>query len=252
MRVYIAGPLFTPDERHRLEEVARTVEETGHEPVLPYDPDEGPLAGTREQAYRRCVDSLRSVDAVVAVLDGADVDSGTAFEAGMARARGLPVLGVRTDHRTLGEEGVVNLMLQLGVTRLLRLDAWSDLPEELAAFLRDPPTDAGSRLVRDRVPALRKNAGEDLNVERVEGEAYVTELKRFLVASAEELLNADEVEEKDAVADLLEAVETLIEARAFGKDSLRRVKQRREDEFGALDQGYVVSERAPTQEGRSS
>ncbi len=248
MRVYIAGPLFTPDEQHRLEEVAAAVETTGHTPVLPYDPEEGPLAGSREGAYQRCVDALRTVDAVVAVLDGVDVDSGTAFEVGMARARDLPVLGLRTDHRTLGEEGVVNLMLHLGVSRLLRLADWSELPEELASFLRDPPGSGGRRLVRDRVPALRRKAGEDVEVERVEGEAYVTELKRFLVTSAEALLAADEVEEKDALADLLEAVETLIATRAFAKDSLRRVKQRREDELGGLEQGYVVHA-APDDEG---
>ena len=49
-------------------------------------------------------------DVVVAVLDGAAVDSGTAFEVGYAYARGKPLIGVRTDFRPQQERGT-NLML---------------------------------------------------------------------------------------------------------------------------------------------
>lgn len=52
---------------------------------------------------------------MVAVLDGADVDSGTAWEIGYAYAKGKPVLGLRTDFRTLGIEGNVNLMIESSV-----------------------------------------------------------------------------------------------------------------------------------------
>jgi len=46
------------------------------------------------------VAELSRCDMVVALLDGADVDSGVAFEIGYARGLGKPVLGVRTDYRT--------------------------------------------------------------------------------------------------------------------------------------------------------
>jgi nucleoside 2-deoxyribosyltransferase len=55
---------------------------------------------------------LNSSDIVVAVLDGVDVDSGTAWEIGYAYAKGKPVIGLRTDFRTLSD-GVVNLMVEM-------------------------------------------------------------------------------------------------------------------------------------------
>jgi hypothetical protein len=47
----------------------------------------------------RNVTLLRAADAVLAVLDGSDVDSGVAAEVGYASAIGRPVVGLRTDER---------------------------------------------------------------------------------------------------------------------------------------------------------
>ena len=45
------------------------------------------------------LDAINHCDAVVAILDGADVDSGTCIEMGYAKAKGKLVVGVRTDFR---------------------------------------------------------------------------------------------------------------------------------------------------------
>jgi nucleoside 2-deoxyribosyltransferase len=57
---------------------------------------------------------IRQSVAVFAVLDGVDVDSGTASEIGFAAALGLPVVGWRSDQRLAGEntESVVNLQVE--------------------------------------------------------------------------------------------------------------------------------------------
>ena len=57
---------------------------------------------------------IRSVDILVAVLDGVDVDSGTAAEIGYAAAVGTVVVGYRTDWRSSGdnEAAIVNLQLE--------------------------------------------------------------------------------------------------------------------------------------------
>ena len=62
---------------------------------------------------------LRSCDAVLAVLDGTDVDSGTASEIGCAFALGKKVNGYRGDFRRSGEnEGVlVNLQVQYWIEK---------------------------------------------------------------------------------------------------------------------------------------
>ena len=53
-------------------------------------------------------------DMVLAVLDGADVDSGTAAEIGYAFAKGKPILGYRGDFRLSAdnEGSIVNLQVE--------------------------------------------------------------------------------------------------------------------------------------------
>src|SRR5579884_3294495 len=61
--------------------------------------------------------AIRRSDLVVAVLDGVDVDSGTASEMGFAYGLGKPVWGLRTDFRATGENAgaIVNLQVQYWV-----------------------------------------------------------------------------------------------------------------------------------------
>jgi nucleoside 2-deoxyribosyltransferase len=56
--------------------------------------------------------------AVLASLDGQDVDSGTALEIGYAFAKGLLIVGLRTDIRRCSdnEGSVVNLMIETCIT----------------------------------------------------------------------------------------------------------------------------------------
>lgn len=56
---------------------------------------------------------IRSVDSLVAVLDGVDVDSGTAGEIGFAYGLGLPCFGLRTDFRVTGDNEAAGINLQL-------------------------------------------------------------------------------------------------------------------------------------------
>ena len=57
-------------------------------------------------------DDLDQADIVVAVIDGADADSGTAWEMGYAYAQNKPVIAFRTDFRRAGMHEQVNLMLE--------------------------------------------------------------------------------------------------------------------------------------------
>ena len=60
---------------------------------------------------------LAQAGAELAVLDGPDVDSGTAAEIGWAAARGCPVIGLRTDFRLADHEAApVNLQVEDFIT----------------------------------------------------------------------------------------------------------------------------------------
>ena len=112
MRVYVASPLgFTEAGR----EFSRTrllplIRAAGHDPVDPWALSaSGP--GTDLGAVNR--DALDAADLVLAVLDGPDVDSGTAAEIGYAFARGKRIVGYRSDLRRAGEHEGVRVNLQV-------------------------------------------------------------------------------------------------------------------------------------------
>lgn len=70
----------------------------------------GPFAA---EVARRNIGALRNSELLVAVLDGQEVDSGTAAEVGFAAGLSLPCFGLRTDRRDSGEPGAtVNLQVE--------------------------------------------------------------------------------------------------------------------------------------------
>ena len=60
-----------------------------------------------------CKSGIDGSDAVIAIMDGPDPDSGTCFECGYAYAKNKPIFTVRTDFRKSGDtfESRFNLML---------------------------------------------------------------------------------------------------------------------------------------------
>ena len=71
------------------------------------------LVEVNARVGRRNAEFLDRCDGVLAVLDGADVDSGTAAEIGYAMARGKPVVGLRTDLRPGGDNQATPVNLQV-------------------------------------------------------------------------------------------------------------------------------------------
>jgi len=137
--VYFAAPLFTLAEKQFNLTLAEALREMGFRIHLPQEfvsasPDQ---PGFYEIAFKGCVAYIDRSDALIAIADGPDADSGTCFEIGYAYARGLPVILVRTDFRSSEDDGV-NLMLSQCATHYVRdteggIDA---LAESIGACLR--------------------------------------------------------------------------------------------------------------------
>jgi nucleoside 2-deoxyribosyltransferase len=72
------------------------------------------LAEINRELGRANAESIDQAEGVVAILDGVDVDSGTAAEIGYAYALGKQVYGLRTDFRLAGDNygSIVNLQVQ--------------------------------------------------------------------------------------------------------------------------------------------
>ena len=137
MDVYLASPIFTQVERLWNRKLARLLAEAlgeGSRVVLPQDFREKKRFNAREtypHLFKRCLAAIEKADAVVAILDGADADSGTAFEMGYAHARGVPIVGVRTDFRR-GQDRGVNVMCGQACAKYVYEMSFREKPEQLA------------------------------------------------------------------------------------------------------------------------
>ena len=102
--IYIAGPLFNSHERAYIEQIARIVESAGYKTFVPHR-DAGILTEFREDMriniFRTDMDALNKAEGCVALLTGADHDSGTCAEIGYLNAKGIPVVGITDDIRWL-------------------------------------------------------------------------------------------------------------------------------------------------------
>jgi nucleoside 2-deoxyribosyltransferase len=122
-KIVLFGPLFTQAERVWNRMLKRAIEEQGlgeWQVTLPQDEAAKFIHGTdidgdgiAQDCFERAVDA----DLAVAILDGADADSGTCVEIAWRKGRNIaaPVIGVRTDFREGADKGS-NLMLRRGKT----------------------------------------------------------------------------------------------------------------------------------------
>jgi nucleoside 2-deoxyribosyltransferase len=108
LKVYFAGPLFTPYERGFIDECAAQLRAAGFDVFVPHE-HELALDGTvtAERIFAKDWAALSGADAVLALLDGPMIDDGTACEIGIFHAlmKSDPakkgIVGLATDLRAL-------------------------------------------------------------------------------------------------------------------------------------------------------
>ena len=102
MRIYLAGPLFTTPERDWNVGLAARLRSGGHEVFVPQDHPAAERTG--KAIFLKDLEGLDWADTVVAIMDGADPDSGTCWECGYSYAKGKTVVLFRSDFRGSGDE----------------------------------------------------------------------------------------------------------------------------------------------------
>jgi len=138
MKIYLAGPFGFSEAGRAFHDghVVREIVRFGHVPLDPWAMHETdpaldaeikaaiamPYGAAKRDTWRRLnmrigaknQALIETCDVVFAVLDGVDVDSGTAAEIGYAFARGKPILGYRGDFRLSAdnEGSLVNLQVE--------------------------------------------------------------------------------------------------------------------------------------------
>jgi nucleoside 2-deoxyribosyltransferase len=126
MKIYLAGPLFSEAERDWMSKLKGQIESLAAKSgrsvqvIWPYElitQEEIDALGrlAKDEIFSRCKSHLDGTDLVIALLDGSQVDDGTAWEIGYyyALKRGK-IIGIRTDFRRAGESdgAKVNSMIE--------------------------------------------------------------------------------------------------------------------------------------------
>jgi nucleoside 2-deoxyribosyltransferase len=83
MRIYLAGPMFTPYERSFLADCAGRLRSEGFDVFVPHEHGLVGRDATAEAVYAVDAGGVESADAVLALLDGPSIDDGTACEIGL-------------------------------------------------------------------------------------------------------------------------------------------------------------------------
>jgi nucleoside 2-deoxyribosyltransferase len=147
IKIYFGAPLFTQAEWRWNATVAGRLRDLGFEVVLPQERAEPMLKGDEafdsRGLFSANVADIERADVVVAVLDGADADSGTCWESGYAYKAGRPVIGLRTDLRGGGDDpkAAANLMLSQSCSEFVTVppakrDDTSWVSERIAKAIR--------------------------------------------------------------------------------------------------------------------
>lgn len=140
MRIYLAGPLFTEAEQNWHRAFKKELEEAGYQVVWPYellDQEEVARLGANAHLHIFQEDkrALEGSDIVVALLDGPQVDDGTAWEIGYAYALEKPVFGIRTDFRNGGDTADCPANAMIAASCVLIATSRAQLLAALAARL---------------------------------------------------------------------------------------------------------------------
>jgi nucleoside 2-deoxyribosyltransferase len=118
MKLYFAGPLFTTPERTWNAEVTAALRAAGHAVFLPQEQEPGKDG---PGIFATDVGGIDWADGLIAIMDGPDPDSGTAWEVGYAFGTKKSIVLIRTDNRQLaGPSGDYNPMLTQAAT--VRID----------------------------------------------------------------------------------------------------------------------------------
>ena len=131
MKVYIAAPLFTDEEKQIIRQVAHLIKEAGHEVYLPMENGvHNPWSHSNQDwgklLFDKDVAGIDSCDSVVAIYYGMDSDTGTSWELGYAFAKSKRVV---VFHNYNIDTDIGSLMICNGAHMNVRY--MSDIPKAL-------------------------------------------------------------------------------------------------------------------------
>ncbi|MDP4209847.1 MAG: nucleoside 2-deoxyribosyltransferase [Bacteroidota bacterium] len=130
-QIYLAGPLFSLAEIEFNQRLCDYLISLGYKVFLPQNECRGKEG---REIFETCENGINTSSVVLAILDGADADSGTCWECGYAYAKGLPIIALRTDFRQSGDTKGFNAMLYY--TAAVTIDSPENYREKVSEALQ--------------------------------------------------------------------------------------------------------------------
>ena len=108
--IYLAAPLFSEMERNYIEDLVFDISRELKLDINKdfYIPHRHNNKYFEDKKYNKNMQNLNECDMMIAILDGKDIDSGTAFEIGYFIGQNKIVLGLLTDKRSYNEDDELN------------------------------------------------------------------------------------------------------------------------------------------------
>jgi nucleoside 2-deoxyribosyltransferase len=113
-KIYLSGPLFSRSEIAWGQLVKSFLKDRLENAEIIWPHEIVPCHAKPAQIFQANLQALSEADIMVAMLDGPQVDDGTAWEIGYFFMQDKKILGLRTDFRRAGEtdNSRVNLMIE--------------------------------------------------------------------------------------------------------------------------------------------
>lgn len=134
--IYIAGALFSLAEQTFNLELTEHLEFFDYDVFTPQIECEG-LTSSKE-IFEKCIEGLNDSDIIVAILEGTQVDDGTAWEVGRAYCQGKRIIGIRTDFRKNGDDKLtgLNCMISESCDIIITGESIRDIAKNIRAYIK--------------------------------------------------------------------------------------------------------------------
>lgn len=139
MKIYIAGPLCSEENRKFLEEIDKICKKFNFDTFLPHR-DCGLYEGDDKkinEISKRDVKEIHKCDILVGILNGICVGAGTAWEMGYAQAIGKKVIGLKTDRKIQESIGDISVVIAGQVNIVECIEELKDELEKISLNFRD-------------------------------------------------------------------------------------------------------------------
>jgi nucleoside 2-deoxyribosyltransferase len=142
-KIYLAGALFSLAEQEFNLKLKNLLENIFSVEVFLPQIECKDLEDNPTKIFEKCKEGIDNSDLMIAILDGTDVDSGTAWEIGYGYniySKFIPletIIGIRTDFRQRGDDFGLNCMISKSLDVLIEENNIEDIIESLWRIFRD-------------------------------------------------------------------------------------------------------------------